>query len=242
MTLDHRHVQDRLDHYLDGELSEDERLLVEEHLGRCDDCLDEVDALRAIRDGARFLPREITPPRDLWPEIAARIRAEAARTGAQPVAAPREAIEVDFSAARAPRFSRAWVLRIAAAIALVVASSSATALLMRGPGGAPVATLPTNTARPPAKTALAAFAPTEVEYQGTVAELYAELQTQRGRLSPETIATVEENLRIIDAAIAESRAALEADPGNARIPLLLSGVYRKKVELLQHAVQLSART
>ena len=88
----------------------------------------------------------------------------------------------------------------------------------------------------------AAFAPTEVEYQDAVAALYAELRATRGNLSPETIATVDANLRIIDEAIAESRAALRADPSNARIPLLLSGVYRKKVELLQHAVRLSART
>jgi anti-sigma factor RsiW len=234
MTLEHRHVLDRLDHYLDGELGAEERVLVEEHLGRCDECLEEVEALRAIRDGARFLPREIAPPRDLWPAIAARIHATAE--------SPREVIAVDFGAARQPRASRVWVIRIAAAVALVVASSSTTALLLRRPGGEPVATLPASTATPPAKTALAAFAPTEAEYQGTVAALYAELRAREGRLSPETVATVEANLRIIDAAIAESRAALAADPGNARIPLLLSGVYQKKVELLQHAVQLSART
>jgi anti-sigma factor RsiW len=238
MTLDHRHVQDRLDHYLDGELPQEERLIVEEHLGRCDECLDEVEALRAIRDGARFLPREITPPRDLWPEIAARLRA----AGELHDDSERPAIQVDFRAGRQPAVSRTWVIRIAAGLALVLASSSVTALLLRRPGTEPIATLPTNTALPPAMTALAAFEPTEAEYQGAVAELSAELRANRARLSPETIATVEENLRIIDSAIAESRAALTADPGDARIPLLLSGVYRKKVELLQHAVQLSART
>ena len=235
MTFDHRHVRDRLDFYLDGELAEEERLLVEEHLGRCDDCLDEMEALRAIRDGARELPREIVPPTDLWPAIAARIRAAQEPRG--------EVIEVDFGAPlRADRSYRVWALRVAAAIALVVASSSATVLLMRGTGGAPVATLPTDTVRPQATTALAAFAPTEAEYQDAVAALYAELRATRGSLSPETIATVDANLRIIDEAIAESRAALRADPSNARIPLLLSGVYRKKVELLQHAVRLSSRT
>ena len=236
MTLDHRHLQDRLDHYLDGDLPEDERLLVEEHLGRCDECLEEVEALRSIREGALALPREIAPPADLWPAIAARIQASAD--------APRDVIEVDFGAPRPSRLrpNRLWVLRIAAAVALVVASSGATLLLVRGTGGAPLATLPADTVRPQATTALAAFTPTEVEYQDAVAALYAELRATRGNLSPETIATVDANLRIIDEAIAESRAALRADPSNARIPLLLSGVYRKKVELLQHAVRLSART
>jgi hypothetical protein len=233
MTLDHRHVRDRLDYYLDGELSEEERLLVEEHLGRCDECLDEMEALRSIRDGARNLPRELTPPADLWPAIAARIQA-----GTEPRG---EVIEVDFRAPRSEgKPSRAWILRIAAAVALVVASSGATVLLMRAGGGAPIATLPADTVRPNATTALAAFAPTEAEYQDAVAVLYAELRATEGRLSPETIATVEANLRIIDQAIAESRAALRADPSNAQIPLMLSGVYRKKVELLQNAVQLSS--
>lgn len=235
MTQDHGYVLERLDRYLNGELPQQERLAVQEHLGRCDDCLEEMEVSRQIRDAARLLPREIAPPRDLWPAIAARIHASASEQ-------ERAVIQVDFNPRPQARASRVWVIRIAAALALVVASSGGTALLLRQPGAAPLAVMPTNTARPPAKTALAAFAPTEVEYQGTVNALYAELRQSRGRLSPETVATVEANLRIIDAAIAESRVALAADPSNARIPMLLSGVYQKKVELLQHAVQLSART
>jgi hypothetical protein len=56
------------------------------------------------------------------------------------------------------------------------------------------------------------------------------------------VATIEKNLQIIDQAIAESRAALARDPNNPDLPLMLSGVYQTKVELLQHAVQLSSRT
>ncbi|MBW3627848.1 MAG: zf-HC2 domain-containing protein [Gemmatimonadetes bacterium] len=235
MKQDHAYVLDRLDHFLDGELPIQERLAVQEHLGRCDDCLEEMEVVREIRDAAQLLPREIAPPRDLWPAIAARIHATSPEQD-------RAVIQVDFSPRPQARRAGVWVIRIAAALALVVASSSVTVLLLRQPGTEPVAVMPTNTARAPAKTALAAFAPTEVEYQGAVNALHAELRQSRGRLSPETMATVEANLRIIDAAIAESRAALAADPSNARLPMLLSGVYQKKVELLQHAVQISART
>lgn len=231
MTLEHRHIRERLDHFLDGELPDPERITVQEHLGRCDECLAEVEALRGIRAGALALPREIAPARDLWPGIAARIQSGV------PAEPPANVIRADFGAARRYRGSTVWVIRIAAALALVVISSSVTAWLLRGP--VPVATLPQRVVQPQTTTSLAAFAPMEAEYRSAVETLSIELAARRQQLSPETIATVEENLRIIDQAIAEARAALRANPANAEIPLLLSGVYRQKVELLQNAVQLS---
>jgi anti-sigma factor RsiW len=79
-------------------------------------------------------------------------------------------------------------------------------------------------------------------FDGAVEELSATFEKQRDRLSPETVKVIEQNLAIIDRAIAESRAALEKDPNDPELPLLLSGVYRQKVELLESAVQLQART
>jgi hypothetical protein len=55
------------------------------------------------------------------------------------------------------------------------------------------------------------------------------------------VRVVEENLRIIDRAIAESRAALEADPNNVDLTHMLGGTYQQKIEMLQHAAQLSLR-
>lgn len=236
MMLEHRQIQERLDYYLDGELPEAERFAVEEHLGRCDACLEEFEALREIRDQAAALPREIAPPHDLWPAIATRIQAPSAP-------AEVKVIEVDFTPRRTLAI-HAWLLRVAAAIALVVVSSGVTALLLRGPGATDVATLPAEQVQPEPRptTTLAAFAPAASEYRTTVEALTAELQARRDRLSPETIATVEANLRIIDKAIAEATAALASDPANTDIPLLLSDVYEEKVELLQEAVRLASRT
>ena len=40
----------------------------------------------------------------------------------------------------------------------------------------------------------------------------------------------------------ELRAGLQTGPASQELPLLLSGVYRKKVDLLERAIELSART
>jgi hypothetical protein len=89
---------------------------------------------------------------------------------------------------------------------------------------------------------LAAFREGTGGFDGAVEQLGATFESQRDKLSPETVRIIEQNLAIIDRAIAESRAALEKDPNDPELPLLLSGVYRQKVELLQSAVQLQARS
>jgi anti-sigma factor RsiW len=222
--------QSTLHDWFDGELAAPEEAALQAHLAGCAECREEADALRALLADAAALPREIAPPRDLWPEIAARI--EASRV-----------IEVDFGAARRLSGSlwRGRALLAAAAVVLVLASSAVTAAFLRRGGGmgevAQVEPAPIR-ALPPAGTALAAFEPAEADYERTISDLHAVVEAGEGVLAPETIATLETNLRIIDKAIAESRAALEADPNNRDLVLMLSGVYRQKVELLQTAVML----
>ena len=219
----------RLDEYLDGSLDRTGIAEVRAHVASCTACQEELRTLEGLRERARALPREIAPSRDLWSGIAARIE-----EASPPV--------IDIAVRRRrPVIPWAWIA--AAAVVLVVVSSGATALLLRGDRGAgpaAVASTPaTGEARP---VGLAAFASAEVEYANTVSALEAELAARRDRLQPETIAAVEQNLAIIDAAIAEARVALAADPSSANLPLLLSGVYLQKVELLRKAVDLTART
>jgi anti-sigma factor RsiW len=79
----------------------------------------------------------------------------------------------------------------------------------------------------------AGWAAVQADYERAATELERTLAAERGRLRPETIALVERNLRIIDAAIAESRAALARDPGNVELRQLYAAAYRQKVELLR---------
>lgn len=231
MTMTHDRYQEMLGDMIDGGLSDADRSRLMGHLSTCDECRLELEAMSALRAEARSLPRGITPPRDLWSGIAARI-------GEREQDAP--VIELD-SRRRVSRAVRQWAPLAAAAVLLVVASSGLTVALMRGPAAAPV-----NTAAAPATgtearptTALAAFRPAEAEFQNTVSGLQAELEARRGSLSPETVATIEENLEIIDQAIAEATAALEADPSSAALSRHLSGVYRQKVDLLGSAVKIA---
>ena len=124
--------------------------------------------------------------------------------------------------ARIRRRRRRFLPAAAAALVLMAASSAATVLIMREAPDA-VANVP-------------AF---ESDYIEQAAALSDVLGAERERLAPETIETLERNLRIIDGAIAESRAALEADPGDPDLRLLLQASHQQKVALLEQATRLA---
>jgi anti-sigma factor RsiW len=236
--MNHALIETRLDDFVEGLLSEEERHAVERHLGECDACRGEVEAVRRLQTMARALPREIQPPRDLWAGIAAGIHEEPA---AGPATAEKvRVIPIEFGRRARPAWWMRRDLLAAAAIALIVISSSITALLVRGGPAAPGGPLAVQEGSVPATSALVAFQPAEQELVQTVEQLQFALEAQRDRLNPETVAVVEESLRVIEHAIGEARAALEADPNNRDLTFLLMEVYQKKVDLLQNAVQISS--
>ena len=80
----------------------------------------------------------------------------------------------------------------------------------------------------------------QADFERATDELSGILAVERGRLRPETVALLERNLAVIDAAIAESRAALARDPANADLRRLLAAASRHKVELLEWATRVAA--
>jgi hypothetical protein len=72
-------------------------------------------------------------------------------------------------------------------------------------------------------------------YQLAISELETLLRQSGTRLQPETIATVMENLEIIDQAIAASLEAINADPANQRLQQHLANNMQKKLDLLRTA-------
>jgi len=243
--IDHETFQARLDDYVDGLLGDEDRRSLRRHLEECSACSGEVDAIARLQTAARGLPREIAPPRDLWSAISARIDESGA--AAPPPEAEREAEQVQVIRIESRRPGRpTWWMRkdllaVAAAV-LVLISSAVTAMLVRDVGAArngPVASGPPVPSVAPG-SALVAFGPAEQDLVDTVEQLEFALEAQRDRLSPQTIAVVEQNLQIIDAAIREARAALESDPDNRNLTFGLMDIYKKKVDLLQNAVQLSS--
>jgi anti-sigma factor RsiW len=241
--MTHEQALERLDDFAGGELAPAEHAAVQRHLHGCGECRAEVEALRSLLDEARFLPRETAPPRDLWAGISARLEPRAAPAVVETERGAEDPKVIPFrpraTAWQPPR----WVLAAAAALVLMVGSSVGTLMVAGRWGGGGLEQLPGVAANPPstavaAPTALVAFRPAEQGYQAAIDDLAALLDARRAQLAPETVATLERNLRIVDQAIAESRAALERDPNSRELAQMLSGVYDTKVKMLQQAVEL----
>jgi anti-sigma-K factor RskA len=214
-------VATKLDEYVDGDLTESEFQEIELHLAGCDECRGEERAVRALLAQAAALPREIAPSRDLWPDVAERLRGAA---GARLV-----------SASSRPRSFRPMTFAAAAAVALI-AISAARWMRDRGPATPDVA--------PRVQAVAATTAPVELldserDYARATGELMAAIDRQKGTLSPETRAVLDANLKTIDDALAQVRTALRKDPGNAQLTHLLTSTHQKKVDALQRVVRLN---
>jgi Putative zinc-finger len=202
--------------YLDDLLSESEQGAVHAHLAGCAECRAEAEVLRSVLADVRALPKGVKPARDLLPGIHAAIGA-------------RQVTALDGWRTRS-----LWSLRVplaAAAVMLVVASVVVTRIIDQR---APAATF---TQAPNGSSVLVSQQVNDLEtrYEGAIAELQQMIDAQRAQLSPSTIRVLEENLRVIDRAIRESRAALQADPANEMVNEMLRSGYEKKLELLRRA-------
>jgi anti-sigma factor RsiW len=206
-------VLSRLDDYVDGLLDVGERAAVSFHLDACASCRQDEQALRELLARARALSTEVVPPRDLWPGIEKEIR-NRGRAGA-------------------------WLRGLAAAACLVLALAGA--LLTRGPvPGPPAASGPAAGAPRPAALEQAAIRKLEGDYEAAASALLVELRSRQSALPPETVAQVEESLRTIDGALAQIRAALQQDPSQPGLHLMLAATHRKKVDMLRRVMELGA--
>lgn len=237
--MTHDQTLELLDDYVGGELPPREDRDVRRHLMQCDECRAEEQALRLLLDEAAALPESIDPPSDLWLSIAPRLQPRT-DVSAEPVA-PAERLDEVRVIGRPVRPLPWWMLA-AASVALVVTTSFATLRFADGRGNEAV--LPAQQAQAPTQTdagtpaALASFAPAEQEYEKAIGDLQTVLDSHRGRLAPETVAALEANLRIIDQAIDESRAALARDPNSPELTRMLTDAYGAKLNVLRRAVSL----
>jgi hypothetical protein len=79
----------------------------------------------------------------------------------------------------------------------------------------------------------------DAQYAPRLQSLNALLARERGTLAPETIATIERNLAVIDRALAESRDALERDPANLDLRTLYRTTQAQRVAFLEQATRLA---
>ena len=224
--MTHEVIRHLLDDYVSGDLTEDARVPVEEHIIGCESCRAEVGDLRKIVTRAADLPKSIEPPGDAWISIRAAIERD------------NEAL-IDKDRGGGSLWRRPWAIAAGIVLAAVL-SSAGTALFLGARSGDSSARSAANLAGAGATQAsLVAFTIEENNYLRNVAVLQDLLDQQEASLAPETVAQLKASLRTIDEAILEARNALARDPANKILIEMLSGTYRQKVDLLRRTTEMT---
>jgi anti-sigma factor RsiW len=214
---------DRLSEYLDGDLAEAEKAALEAHAVTCTACQETLAGLRRIAMRARSL-EDRPPSRDLWSGVAARI-------GAGASAGPSAGASGGVSRRR---LSFSVPQLVAAGIALTVLSGGGAWLLHPDPARVAVRPNPAASGTVPVATVGAAAR----SYDSAVDDLERVLAEGRGRLDSTTVRVLEQNLALIDRAIAQAQRAVAADSANVYLNTHLAETMRRKIDLLRQAAAL----
>ena len=216
------HLDDQvLSDLVDEALDQAARVRAEEHLSTCDVCFTRLQRMRVLVTQAATLPGAMATPPHEWERVRARLHTRA--SGVAPAS---------------PWWMRRSAL-LAAGLALVIASSGVTALIMAGDSDNAAEQ---NTFSATAPGFLPRLAALEDEYVTVTRDLERQLAERKHTLAPETVAAVERSLRTIDDAIAEARDALARDPASETLARLLVSSHGQKVELLRHAARLATQS
>ena len=223
------HIEEtRLNDYLEEQVTDETAREIQAHLSTCEQCQESLSGLARLLSEMAELPTEATPSRDLWPEVRAQIDspAEEEDDGVVPLRTG--------SASGARRFSFSMGQLMAASITLGFISGATVWLVLNGGGNRDAAgTLASEVARP-ANLVPAVYA-ASTEYEQAIASLESVLERGRNLLDPQTLATIEESLSIVDRAIDEARRALAEDPNNDLLNRLLIQNQQSKLRVLRQA-------
>lgn len=213
----------------------------ERHRVRCAPCAEAWEDLERISRAARALPT-LTPTRDLWAGIEARLSAARPDAESPGTNAPAARARRNWYAVPAVRLAAAASFLIAATATVTwqVANRTAT-------DAGPIA-LRTGDAVPGSSgEAGAAALYREASYESDFGDMDREIRslealvaTQRAQLDPATVAVLERNLAVIDRAIAESRTAFLRDPASRFLATQLTRSFTSKLTLLRDMARLSA--
>jgi hypothetical protein len=209
-----RHLTEAERHGIaDGSLSSELEPVVSAHLGACTDCAADVARIRTLMTQIREAPPETEESgQDLWPSIRARIE--------QDKVLPFRAQASERSPAR-PRFL--WAAAGVASAVMIVTG----VFVRRGQ-------LPATADRAPSSSITqAALAESTSVYEEQARFLLNQLELRRALLPPQTASSIDHDLQVIDASIAELKRAIERDPKNIALRALLASSYRQKVDLLK---------
>jgi anti-sigma factor RsiW len=215
-----------IDELVDGTLGPLRRAELELHLETCEDCRGLVADLLELSRATRTLD-PIEPPEHVWTAIAARLRQEGRVT--TPV--------------RAPSRHRGYIVLALAAALILTIGGSLFLLLSRGNAPAGVQTQTATDSHPAESNAepvdtvqgvASELALTEEHLQRAIEQA---TQNEQG-VDPQTVAVLQKNLQVVNAAIAESRAALQTDPQSTPARQTLYEALKQKIQFLQDTIAL----
>jgi hypothetical protein len=220
-----------LSEYVDGTLQASDQgsdvalvEALEAHLAECGRCRAIVEDLHTLRDAARTLQPRV-PPAHVWTRIAQETGTRGGRRWWTLIPL-------------APR----WQPVAAAVLAiLVLAGTWLGWSQLNAP--APLATVARQAQGQPPDPALVQDVETELKlaeehYVRAIAGLEAIAKAEGSELDPQTAEVLQANLTVIDAAIGESRAAVQTEPASEVARNSLFEALRRKVTLLQDTIAL----
>jgi hypothetical protein len=228
----------------------------ESHREHCSECSATWAELERISAEAKALPR-LTPSRDLWKGIEARIGGAGAGDARDAGESQRVPTPAELRARQ--RWFAAPAVRLAAAASLLIAAT-ATITWQLATGRDPSTPAATTASSAGTDSLIPNLAPGdaglsqaeilraaayEIDYSrmdGEIRALQSVVEEQYVRLDPRTVEVVRKNLSVIDAAIAESHKALMSDPASQFLATELARAYSTKLTLLRTTAKLPAGT
>ena len=228
--------RDAIHELVDGTLGPVRKAELQTHLDVCPECVSLVADLQKIRAAAAAL--DPVQPRDhVWMQIAGRLRQEGRVAAAAPDRHRRLAVFAMAAALVLAIAGSLYVLRLADATAPAGTAST-------GNTGATVAVSNDPAAGGNAVSSDAVqsitddLAAADQHYQSAISKLQDIARASGGSLDAETAAMIDENHKVIDRAIAESRSALQSAPQSAPAQNSLFEALSQKVTLLQSTIAL----
>jgi hypothetical protein len=226
---------DRLSEYLDGGLEVAERAELEAHLAECEECAATLEQLRRVVARAQAL-EDRPPQNDLWSGIAERIGATSAGAEVTNIESHRQRRRARI---RDRRLSFSVPQLAAAGIALMIMSGGIGLLLSRSAGPAGDMVTSANPVGTVAIPATSPGIPAVANYDAAVVDLEKVIEESRDQLDTMTVRIIEENLLIIDRAIAQAQRALAQDPASVYLNEHLAATMHQKLEFLRRAAQMT---
>lgn len=232
--------------FMEGTIDWRDRERMDAHRLDCEACDSLVTDLVDIqREAGNLLHYDLSPSHDLWEGIEKRIDAasvvEFPRTplpGEVSAITPAPVTVVTVSREPSAVSRRSVVWRMAAAASLLIAATAGITWSVANRNAVPLDVAPESASTPRVQEGISearavSRSSMQAAYDKEIADLRKIVDENKAELDSATAAVLERNLKVIDDAIAECKAALTASPGSAFLLDRLNEAYSTKLRTLR---------